>query len=248
MSGLTSLHKILKDETRQKIITLLNDKGSLSYTDVMDNLEVVSTGLLNYHLKVLGDLLAKNELGQYMLTEKGKLASRLLLEFPEEKRQQLGLKPKWWRKFWIAQAIVATGFSIFFFGIFLVGSIDATRLYQSIFTIISGVGIAYMITHILRDVLSGQQRLKLHRGIYIMFGLFIIGFLLWIGLMTLLRDSGINRVIVNTFGRDFAGIFAIVSFVICYIVGAFVGNWIGKKRLIHKFKYLFPRLGVPTPI
>jgi len=83
-SGFASLHKILKDETRRKIILLLNDKGSLSYTDLMDTLGIVSTGTLNYHLKVLGDLLTRNEAGQYMLTEKGKLASRILLEFPEE--------------------------------------------------------------------------------------------------------------------------------------------------------------------
>jgi predicted transcriptional regulator len=82
-SGLASVHKILKDETRRKIVLLLNEKGSLSYTDLMDALEIVSTGTLNYHLKILGGLLTKNDNGQYMLTEKGKLASRLLLEFPE---------------------------------------------------------------------------------------------------------------------------------------------------------------------
>ena len=49
----------------------------------MDATEIGSTGLLNYHLKVLSSLIAKNESGQYLLTEKGKLASRLLMEFPE---------------------------------------------------------------------------------------------------------------------------------------------------------------------
>lgn len=79
-SGLTSLHKILKDDTRQKIILLLNEKGSLGYTELLDATESSSTGLLNYHLKVLGDLLTltKNEAGQYLLSEKGKLAFRLL--------------------------------------------------------------------------------------------------------------------------------------------------------------------------
>jgi len=79
-SGLTSLHKILKDDTRQKIILLLNEKGSLGYTELLDATEASSTGLLNYHLKVLGDLLTltKNEAGQYLLSEKGKLAFRLL--------------------------------------------------------------------------------------------------------------------------------------------------------------------------
>ena len=55
-SGLTSLHKILKEETRRKIMLLLNEKQSLSYTELLDATETGSTGLLNYHLKVLGDL------------------------------------------------------------------------------------------------------------------------------------------------------------------------------------------------
>ena len=63
-SGLASLHKILKDETRSKAILLLNEKGAMSYTDLMDELGIVSTGLINYHLKVLGDLVQKNDAGQ----------------------------------------------------------------------------------------------------------------------------------------------------------------------------------------
>ena len=62
-SGIESLHKILKDETRTKIVLLLHEKGSLSYTELMETLGFVTTGLFNYHLKVLGDLLAKNEAG-----------------------------------------------------------------------------------------------------------------------------------------------------------------------------------------
>jgi hypothetical protein len=53
----------------------------------MDATKTSSTGQLNYHLKVLGDLLTKNKAGQYLLTEKGKLASKLLLEFPEDENR-----------------------------------------------------------------------------------------------------------------------------------------------------------------
>ncbi len=60
MSGIDSLHKILKDPTRRKAILLLND-GSLTYTELMDKLDIISTGTLNYHLKVLGDLVEKDE-------------------------------------------------------------------------------------------------------------------------------------------------------------------------------------------
>jgi len=69
--GIDSLHKILKDETRRQIILLLMQKGSLSYSDLMEPLGFSSTGTLNYHLKVLGDLLTKNDSGKYVLSEKG---------------------------------------------------------------------------------------------------------------------------------------------------------------------------------
>lgn len=74
-SGIDSLHKILKDKTRMRIILLLQEKGSLSYVDLMKALEITNTGKINYHLKILDALLSKNETGQYTLTEKGKLAS-----------------------------------------------------------------------------------------------------------------------------------------------------------------------------
>lgn len=77
-TDLSSLHKILKDETRRRIISQIAEKGSLGYSDLVGIVGSSSTGTLNYHLKILGDLLEKNEAGQYMLTEKGSVASRLL--------------------------------------------------------------------------------------------------------------------------------------------------------------------------
>jgi hypothetical protein len=90
-SGIESLHKILKDETRKEILRLLREKQNLSYTELIGALGINSTGKLNYHLKVLGDLITKAGNGRYVLTEKGTLASRLLLEFPEKATNQLRL-------------------------------------------------------------------------------------------------------------------------------------------------------------
>jgi len=90
-SEIDLLHKILKDETRRRIILLLREKGSLSYMDLMKALGITNTGKTNYHLKVLDNLLSKMENGRYALTEKGILASQLLLEFPEKTTRQLRL-------------------------------------------------------------------------------------------------------------------------------------------------------------
>jgi len=141
-SGLASLHKILKDETRSKAILLLNEKGAMSYTDLMDELGVVSTGLLNYHLKVLGDLVQKNDAGQYSLTERGKLASRLLVEFPEGTDQMERRKRQ--RFYWTAVAVSQLVILVTVWALHSTGYIDFARAVQSSVAAASGVALAYI--------------------------------------------------------------------------------------------------------
>jgi hypothetical protein len=80
--SINSLHRILKDETRRKIIVTLQEKGALGYTELMERLEIARTGTFNYHLKVLGDLLEKDDSGRYVLSEKGQVAYKVLAESP----------------------------------------------------------------------------------------------------------------------------------------------------------------------
>jgi DNA-binding transcriptional ArsR family regulator len=81
------LLKILGDETRRRILLLLDEKGSLGYTELMNLMGISNTGTFNYHLKVLGELLHKTDAGHYTLSEKGKLAVHLLLDFPEDNNE-----------------------------------------------------------------------------------------------------------------------------------------------------------------
>jgi DNA-binding transcriptional ArsR family regulator len=224
-TGLTSLLKILKDETRRQIILLLNNKGSLTYTELMDSLEVVSTGLLNYHLKVLDDLLAKDEEGKYVLSEKGKLASRLLLEFPDD-NNNIRKKPTWWRKFWIAEAIVIPIYSAINIALYFRGYIDAAALYTLTLSGFACIGIGYMIAHIKKDVLSAQGLLKLNRALYLLVGLFTGGFLIWVGLIVAMNMIGVSFWLKGIIGD---GTFAITTVIPCYIAGYLLGDWIGKK-------------------
>lgn len=79
---LPHLHGILKDKTRGRILELLEQRGRLSYVELQNLLEVSHTGKLNYHLKILGDLISKDEQsGQYSLSEKGGVAVILLGKF-----------------------------------------------------------------------------------------------------------------------------------------------------------------------
>jgi len=80
-----SLSDVLKHPVRRKIILALFERKNLSYVDLMNFVGVSNTGKFNYHLKILGDLIEKNENGRYILTEKGQMAAQLLQKFPEKK-------------------------------------------------------------------------------------------------------------------------------------------------------------------
>ena len=55
MSSPEELIRILKDPTRRRIIRLLVEKGPLEYSEIPRDLNLTSTGRLNYHLKVMRD-------------------------------------------------------------------------------------------------------------------------------------------------------------------------------------------------
>ena len=228
-SGLASLYKILKDETRSKIILLLNEKGSFSYTDLMETMGFVTTGLLNYHLKVLDGLLTKNENGEYVLSEKGKLASRLLVEFPEENRQHLGLKPKWWRKFWIGAAFFVTVSLIISFAAYFLGYTDLAGLYRSAISIVGAIGIAYMIQHVTREMLSKKTQLILNKIAYTGLGVWLgltasfFGVVLLSLLSMRLGGPSIAKLIDNTLETFLVN-------VVPPIIGGILGYRFGKKR------------------
>lgn len=76
--NLESLSDVLKHPIRRKIVLTLYGKGRLSYIDLMNLIKVTSTEKFNYHLKVLGDLIDKNQNGKYGLTEKGQMIAQLL--------------------------------------------------------------------------------------------------------------------------------------------------------------------------
>ena len=82
---LESLSDVLKHPIRRRIIFVLYERGRLSYVDLMNLVEVDSTGKFNYHLKILGDLIEKGRNGKYGLTEKGRMIAQLLQKFPEKK-------------------------------------------------------------------------------------------------------------------------------------------------------------------
>jgi hypothetical protein len=241
-TGIDSLHKILKDETRRKIILQLHEKSSLSYVDLMKALGITNTGKMNYHLKILNDFLLKREDGQYMLSEKGEFACRLLLEFPEKMNQtQTEAKlPRW---FLIVAGIVAAVFVTGFSTLYIRGIIDFVRMMASLLIVISAL-VILIVSDKVRKI-SGKwspQHQSLGRKIlYTSFGaltgatIFVtVGSLLLFGFETLLQSAGIRFVLFPV------AWWLIISFVLGPILGSFVGYLLYKRSRYSKSTYYDP--------
>ncbi|MCW4003861.1 MAG: hypothetical protein NWE95_08125 [Candidatus Bathyarchaeota archaeon] len=83
---------VLKHPIRRKIVLALNRGQNLSYMDLMGAVQAANTGKFNYHLKILADLIEKDESGRYLLTEKGRLAAQFLETFKEKKEEASPLR------------------------------------------------------------------------------------------------------------------------------------------------------------
>lgn len=240
-SGLTSLHKILKDETRRKTVLLLSQKGFLSYTELMDALGIISTGMLNYHLKVLGDLLVKNEAGQYSLTERGKLAARFLTEFPDENKQLE--KRKRQRIFWTAAGISQI---IILFTVWILhstGYIDFANAVRSTVAAISGVALAYLGYRMWSngpEAGSSKEKLGMKIG-YTVGGAWLILFIGFFGpiLLTLIsmRLGGPNifRLIDATIGGT---LYFFLLLLVLMPIGGIGGYYLGKRKGFSKPRWM----------
>jgi hypothetical protein len=110
-TSIGSLPKILMDETRSGILLALNEREPLAYVQLQSILGIEHTGKLNYHLKTLGDLLGKDAEGRYVLSEKGKVAVGLLMNFERAELANSQLRSKFedaarW-SFWGMECFVA---------------------------------------------------------------------------------------------------------------------------------------------
>ena len=235
-SGIASLHKILKDATRRKTVLLLTEKGSMSYTELMDTLGIVSTGLFNYHLKVLGELLMKNEEGQYVLTEKGKLASRLLLEFPEDYQLQ---KKKWQKRFFIALAVSQVVFLIIILTFYFLGELEFYRVMTATSGVIIGTVALYFGYRAQRTMPeAGSKEMKSRmKKVYpaggALLGLVIAFFGVGV-LFRVLQDLSGIPLLHAVFWSNWYLAFA---FIAAPVIGGVAGYYFGRKRGFQKPKW-----------
>ena len=117
-------------------------------------------------------------------------------------------KPWWWKPFWIFTLLAnivsgAAGFLLF--------DIPLARAVGVVSLAFICVGFAYYI--------RVRPSMKVSRALYILLGITPLGF----GLMMLYVVSGIGRFIGPVPNL-------IIGFIVPYIIGAFIGDWIGKRR------------------
>ena len=127
-----SLHEVLGDENRRKIVRLLRENGTLSYTELMKAIKVRSSGKMNYHLKVLDNLLSTDEKGQYSLTEKGVFA--YTSSSSQNKKRLLRMNTPW--RQWIGATI---GSILYLLGIFFLYSRGLLSFEVAILNLVSVV-------------------------------------------------------------------------------------------------------------
>lgn len=60
MADETGIGRALSSGTRVEILKLLARNGPMSHSEIRESLGGINTGKLNYHLKVLGDLISKD--------------------------------------------------------------------------------------------------------------------------------------------------------------------------------------------
>ena len=185
-----SFHSILKNKTRRQIVRLLNEKGNLSYTGLLDELGSSSTGQLNYHLKVLGDLVSKGQDGSYHLTEKGNVAFQFLEAVPKENSYQK--RNDWEHKFWKAISISFVASLVITIALYLLGLISLSSFFQSLLWIFPAISAVFVIEYIFREGASKKIQPKYRNANYYPRGI-VVGFLMWLALIFGLFLSGLSR-------------------------------------------------------
>ncbi len=236
MSGLTSLHKILKDETRQKIIILLKENGSLSYSDLMVSSEVGSTGQLNYHLKVLGNLLEKNSNGQYILSEKGKLAYKILTEFPNGQRIEQSYK---WKRLIGSILAIANAISLIVSTIlFSVGYIDwhffSAQIIYSL--------VAFFVAFIIFKFPTSRPKYDPNRTRKITVFSFVLGGAIFTSIFLFFATGVLLMAIIGTRipGGILGNAFLLWAFGVGPMIGGIIGYIVFKRSKYSKSSFYSP--------
>jgi hypothetical protein len=233
-ADIVSLYKILKDNTNQKILVLINEAGSLSYADLIEKSEILGETLLNYHLKVLGDLLNKNAEGQYVLTEKGQYALKILKEKPEQLKKFERKKQKQ-NGVYVGLGYVITLIVALLF--YSQGYIERKMLYRVV--LYTSAPVIFYISYIVSVASLTSESVRKKRNMFANFAFALLGGP--IGALIAMAGLAIVSVISVSMGGpsfwhvtdSYAG-FNDIYFGSSFVIGCIAGYYICKKFIIKR--------------
>jgi hypothetical protein len=179
-------------------------------------------------LKVINDLLTKNDEGKYTLTDKGKLAVQLLKQFPLDNN---GVRAKRQKQLWVFAASIQVVYLISVIALYYLNYFNLGRLILYILWFAGGMGLAYLAYRVQdKAPLPGstEEKKRIRRAYPMIGGLIglIIGFIGPIILILLVMLTGGPNLAYYAGSGDLA----ISLLVFGTIIGAIIGYWIGKRR------------------
>jgi MFS family permease len=232
--GFDSLHKVLKDKTRRKIMLLLHEKTSMSYTELMNALGITKTGMLNYHLKILGDLIAKNGEGHYILSQKGRITISLLTEFPDNG----DARRLWQRRIWIILGIGQVAYVLAAFVLYYLGLVEPGRLLTATIGFIVAIVVLFLTYRMQRnipEVGSNEEKSRM-KMVYTFGGA-------WLAVIVTFVLGGLAIGLLSKFFHiSFLSLFwsweyLVFSLAIAPAIGATTGYYLGKKNKFVRPKW-----------
>jgi hypothetical protein len=130
-------------------------------------------------------------------------------------------QPNWMKPYWIALTVSALAFAaVSYFYL----NVPVERVFASTVLVLFSISLGYYI--------RVKPNVKINRAMYIVLGVVVLGFILWISLMVSLNVTGL-RVLLERwlFERDIpTGILPFITLILCYVAGGYIGDWIGKRR------------------
>ena len=138
-------------------------------------------------------------------------------DMTEEEGKAESSMHRWWKPLWIVAVILMVGWGVFSY-FFLHSDFVRIIIYEIILSLV--LGTAYYI--------RVKPSKKVNKVVYILFGITPIGFGLWILFAIVCGLTNFCHFLNNL--RPY-GYLLNLTFQIClFVIGGFIGNWIGKKR------------------